>query len=197
MNNTGIIDYGAGNLFSLQCALDRIKASYIMVNNKEEFVRCDRFIIPGVGHAAKAMEKLNKTGLVEPLYATGKPVLGICLGMQLITSFSEEGSTDLLNIVDINTKKFENNALKIPHMGWNQVDIVRDSKLFNGVGDRENFYFVHSYCVEYNDDYTIGITEYGMKFSSAIRDKNFYGVQFHPEKSGIAGEKLLQNFINI
>lgn len=190
----GIINYGAGNLFSLQCALDRIGVQWQMVQGVEEYGRFDRYIIPGVGHAKPAMEKLTATGLVPLIKSTKKPVLGVCLGMQLMTEWSEEGDTKLLGLIPLKTKRFTAPKLKIPQMGWNQVFSEGSHPLMKGIAQGEYFYFVHSYFVEYSAENTIAFSEYGEKFSACITKDNFMGVQFHPEKSGRAGEEVLRNF---
>ena len=191
----GIVNYGAGNIFSLTAALDRIGVSYGMVNSKEDFEKYARIIIPGVGHAGAAMKKLQETGLVETILSLTKPVLGICVGMQLMTSFSEEGNADLLNIFPLKTLHFDNRiAEKVPHMGWNSVHVENDCPLFKNIPDNTYFYFVHSYYIEYNVVSTGASCTYGVDYSAAIQKENFFGVQFHPEKSGAAGEQLLINF---
>jgi glutamine amidotransferase len=203
MNNTtsnstiGIVNYGAGNIFSLTAALDRQGISYGMVNTEADLEKYSHIIIPGVGHAGAAMQKLRQTGLVAAIKALTKPVLGICVGMQLLTDHSEEGDADLIGIVPIKTRLF-NKALgiKIPHMGWNNVNFT-NNPLFINVKPLAQFYFVHSYFIEYNPIFDIASVTYGNKFSAAIQKNNFFGVQFHPEKSGEAGEQLLKNFYNL
>ncbi|EEI91501.1 imidazole glycerol phosphate synthase, glutamine amidotransferase subunit [Sphingobacterium spiritivorum ATCC 33300] len=194
----GIINYGAGNIFSLTAALDRVGLSYMMINLPEEINQCDRIIIPGVGHAGAAMQKLRESGLSEHIHKIKKPVLGICVGMQLMTDFSEEGNAELLKIVPIQTLHFrERIAQKVPHMGWNSISPSKGNPLFLHIEDNAYFYFVHSYFIEYHEDYTIAKCEYDVPFSAAMSKGNFYGVQFHPEKSGKAGEQLLLNFSKI
>lgn len=193
----GIVNYGAGNIFSLTAALDRLNVTYGMVNTENDLEQYSHIIIPGVGHAGAAMEKLKGTGLVEAIKKLTKPVLGICVGMQLITEHSEEGDAALLNIVPVKTKKFDKSLnIKIPHMGWNAVS-PKNNSLFEGVEDNTQFYFVHSYFIEYNPTFDIASADYGLKFSAAVQKDNFYGVQFHPEKSGKAGELVLKNFSNL
>ncbi|RYE11533.1 MAG: imidazole glycerol phosphate synthase subunit HisH [Sphingobacteriaceae bacterium] len=194
----GIIQYGAGNIFSLTAALNRLGIEYGMISQESDFEQYDRYIIPGVGHAGAAMQKLENTGLVPAIRQLKKPVLGICVGMQLITAFSEEGNADLLNIIPIKTLRFhEEHGLKIPHTGWNQVHPQEDNDLFENINSDAYFYFVHSYFIEHDNLYTLASTQYGVRFSASIKKDNFYGVQFHPEKSGLAGEQLLKNFAQI
>jgi glutamine amidotransferase len=194
----GIVRYGAGNIFSLTAALDRLGVSYGMINTEEDFEKYDRYIIPGVGHAGAAMAKLEHTGLVPKIKGLNKPTLGICVGMQLLTAYSEEGSADLLNLFPIKTLKFPHSeGHKVPHTGWNQVFTEKDNPLFANIPSGSHFYFVHSYFIEYDKLYTLSSTNYINKFSASIWHNNFYGVQFHPEKSGVYGETLLKNFANI
>jgi glutamine amidotransferase len=194
----GIIRYGAGNIFSLTAALERLGIAFGMVNSEEDLEQYDRYIIPGVGHAGAAMEKLKQTGLVPKIKALKKPTLGICVGMQLLTSYSEEGNSNLLDIIPIKTLKFTSDTEhKVPHTGWNQVFAEKDSPLFKNIPAGSHFYFVHSYFIEYNNTYTLSSTDYNIKFSASIWQDNFYGVQFHPEKSGKYGETLLTNFSKI
>ena len=193
----GIVNYGAGNIFSLTSALERLELPYGMVNEERDLDKYSHIIIPGVGHAGTAMRKLKQTGLVDPIKALKKPVLGICVGMQLITAHSEEGDADMMNIVPVKTRLFnKDQGIKIPHMGWNNIE-HKNNLLFEGVENGAQFYFVHSYFIEYNPTFDIAAANYGMPFSAAVQKDNFYGVQFHPEKSGIAGERFLKNFSNL
>jgi glutamine amidotransferase len=190
----GIVNYGAGNIFSLTSALSRIGLDYGMINTEQDFDQYSHIIIPGVGHAGAAMDKLNQTGLVEAIRQLKKPVLGICVGMQLLTSHSQEGDATLMNIIPLETKLFDKDlGIKIPHMGWNNIEI-KNNLLFEGVENQTQFYFVHSYFIEYNAIFEIATANYGLQYSAAVQKDNFYGVQFHPEKSGAAGEQLLLNF---
>jgi glutamine amidotransferase len=194
----GIVYYGAGNIFSLTAALDRLGLSYGMIKSAEDFEKYDRYIIPGVGHAGSAMQKLKDTGLVPSVIKLKKPVLGICVGMQLLTRHSEEGDSLLTNIIPLETKLFsEKLKVKVPHTGWNKVFQNNATPLFSDIPLGSHFYFVHSYFIEFNSNFTIALAEYGIKFSAVIQKDNFYGVQFHPEKSGIAGEQLLKNFAHL
>ena len=194
----GIIRYGAGNIFSLTAALERLGIPYGMINKEDDFELYDRYIIPGVGHAGAAMRKLESTGLVPKIKQLDKPTLGICVGMQLLTAYSEEGDSDLLDLFPIKTLKFESNSnQKVPHTGWNKVYPEKESPLFENIPEGSHFYFVHSYFIEYNEAYTLSSTDYINKFSASIWRDNFFGVQFHPEKSGTYGETLLRNFSKI
>lgn len=193
----GIINYGAGNIFSLTAALERQNIAFGMINTEAELDLYSHIIIPGVGHAGAAMQKLTETGLVDAIKALKKPILGICVGMQLLTEHSEEGDADLLGIFPLKTKLFNKDlSIKIPHMGWNTLTF-ENNLLFKGVAHETQFYFVHSYFIEYNPTFDIASVNYGNKFSAAIQKDNFYGVQFHPEKSGESGERLLKNFSNL
>jgi len=195
---TGIVDYGAGNIFSLTAALDRLNIPYGMIRTEDDLEAYDRIIIPGVGHAGAAMRKLQASGLAASIGQLTKPILGICVGMQLLTEYSEEGNSSLLNIIPLKTLHFENRIReKVPHMGWNQVFHENGCALFADIKKDAYFYFVHSYFIEYNATFTAAFTDYGVKFSASLQDRNFYGVQFHPEKSGEAGERLLLNFSNL
>ncbi|WP_159636677.1 imidazole glycerol phosphate synthase subunit HisH [Sphingobacterium composti Ten et al. 2007 non Yoo et al. 2007] len=191
----GIVNYGAGNIFSLTAALDRIQVAHGMINTQEDFDKYSHVIIPGVGHGGAAMKKLQDTGLVDTILALQKPVLGICVGMQLMTSFSEEGNADMLNIFPVKTLHFDKRiSSKVPHMGWNSIKIENNSPLFTDIPDNSYFYFVHSYFIE-RDEATVAATcSYDLDFAAAFQKNNFYGVQFHPEKSGKFGEQLLLNF---
>lgn len=194
-NTIGIVSYGAGNIFSLTAALIRQNISFEMIDSPDDFEQYERYIIPGVGHAGAAMQKLKESGMAEKILATTKPVLGICVGMQLLTEFSEEGNSTLLGITPVKTRLFsENLKLKIPHTGWNKVKTIADSELFKGLNKETYFYFVHSYFMEFNPNFAIASADYGITFSAALKKDNYYGVQFHPEKSGAAGEQILKNF---
>jgi glutamine amidotransferase len=169
-----------------------------MIKKAEDFEKYDRYIIPGVGHAGSAMQKLEDTGLVPSIIALKKPVLGICVGMQLLTIHSEEGDSNLTGIIPLKTRLFsEKLNVKVPHTGWNKVIQSSDNPLFSNIIPGTHFYFVHSYFIEFNSIFTTALAEYGIKFSAVIQKDNFYGVQFHPEKSGIAGEQLLKNFAHL
>lgn len=189
-----IIDYGAGNIQSIQFALNRLGFEGILTNNPDEIRSADKVIFPGVGEASSAMKKLKSTGLDELIPNLTQPVLGICLGMQLMCNHSEEGNTKGLGIFDTNIIRFSN-EVKVPHMGWNNIKPADENQFFCRA-TTDFMYFVHSFYAEICQE-TIATTHYLTDFSAALQKDNFYGVQFHPEKSGIVGEKLLQNFLNL
>ncbi|MBE8713455.1 imidazole glycerol phosphate synthase subunit HisH [Sphingobacterium hungaricum] len=194
----GIVNYGAGNIFSLTATLERLNIPFGMINQEADFDKYERIIIPGVGHAAVAMKKLEDSGLADAIKTLTKPVLGICVGMQLLTSFSEEGNAPMLNHFPLKTLHFANRIdLKIPHVGWNSVELENDCPIFKEISNNAYFYFVHSYFIEFDNSFTSASCDYGVKFSAAIWKNNFYAVQFHPEKSGRDGEQLLLNFSKI
>lgn len=173
----------------------RANLAYGMIDSLEDFDQYDRYIIPGVGHAGAAMNKLRDSGLAEHIPNISKPVLGICVGMQLLTDYSEEGNVSMMGIFPLKTLHFSGRVEeKVPHMGWNSINIDGDCPLFNGIDNQSYFYFVHSYFIEYDPQFTAASCMYGLRFSGSISKENFYGVQFHPEKSGTVGEKLLLNF---
>lgn len=189
-----IIDYGAGNIKSIQFAFERLGYHAILSSDPEVIQSADRVIFPGVGEASNAMEKLKETGLDKLIPKLKQPVLGICLGMQLLCKHSEENNTDGLGIFDLEVKRFSND-LKVPQMGWNTIYNL-DTQLFNGIKENEYMYLVHSYYAELNND-AIATSNYGLAYATALHKDNFYGVQFHPEKSSAAGEKILKNFIEL
>jgi len=191
-----LIDYGAGNLKSVANALDDLEVEYIISNKNEEINLADKIIFPGVGEAKSAMNKLNDYSIVESIVSTSKPLLGICLGMQLLATFSEERNTKCLDVIQTVVKKFDSEEVKVPHMGWNKVEYKNQNELFKNIKSGEHFYFANSYYVP-TTEYTIASTQYGISFSSALNKNNFYGVQFHPEKSGKVGLQVLRNFIEL
>lgn len=189
-----IIDYGAGNIKSIQFAFKRLGVDAILSNSIEEIKAADRIIFPGVGEASFAMKMLQKTGLDSVIPTLTQPVLGICLGMQLMCNFSEEGNTKGLGIFDVDVKRFSKNV-KVPQMGWNTICDLK-SDLFAGIQEKEFMYLVHSYYAE-NCKEAIATTDYEISYAAALQKDNFYGVQFHPEKSGVEGERILKNFIEL
>ena len=189
-----ILNYGAGNIQSIQFALNRLGVEGILSNNYEEILSADKVIFPGVGEASSAMKKLKESGLDKLIPQLKQPVLGICLGMQLMCNFSEEGNTEGLGIFDVNVVKFSP-KVKVPQMGWNTIYNLK-SDLFNGISENEFMYLVHSYYVP-NSENSIATSNYDVEYCSALQKNNFYGVQFHPEKSGKFGEQILNNFLKI
>ena len=192
MKKVAIIDYGAGNIKSLQFALERLDVASVVSNKASEIINATHVIFPGVGAAGKAMEQLRSSGLDIVIPKLKQPVLGICLGMQLMCRLSEENDTNGLGIFEESVVRFPA-LVKIPHMGWNQLTNMQ-SPLFSGIEEGAYIYMVHSYYVPQQLD-TIATTTYGAPYSAALNKDNFYGVQFHPEKSGEVGATLLQNFL--
>lgn len=191
---TVIIKYNAGNVQSVLFALERIGVKGILSDNAEEISSANKVIFPGVGEASSAMKFLKEKKLDEVIKELKQPTLGICLGMQLMCKHSEEGNTDCLGIFDLPVKKFKGD-LKVPQIGWNTISGLK-GKLFNGLKENEFMYFVHGYYAEKGNN-TIATTNYIFEYSSALQKDNFYGAQFHPEKSSSAGEKLLDNFLKL
>lgn len=192
-----VIDYNTGNTRSVMNALSRLGVKAELTSDIDVIKSSDRMIFPGVGAASWAMDELKKRELIEIIKEYQRPFLGICLGMQLMNSFSEEGNVDLLNITANKVRLFDKNVgVKIPHVGWNEVTFSSDP-IFKNLREKEYFYFVHSYYVEYSEN-TIATCFYdNVTFSAGLRKDNFYGFQFHPEKSGEVGEKLLKNFLEV
>lgn len=189
-----IVNYGAGNIKSIQFAFNRLGYDAILSNNPEEIKAADKVIFPGVGEASSAMKMLKKSGLDKLIPTLKQPVLGICLGMQLMCLHTEEGNTKGLGIFQTNVKRFSNNV-KVPQMGWNVIKHLK-SDLFKGIKENEHMYLVHSFYAEHCNE-TIASTDYEINYASALQYKNFYGTQFHPEKSGNEGAKILKNFLEL
>tara|TARA_B100001059_G_C17798713_1_gene564773 strand:+ start:604 stop:1212 length:609 start_codon:yes stop_codon:yes gene_type:complete len=199
-----IVDYGMGNLGSIFNMFKRIGVTSMITSDLEEIKSAKKLLLPGVGSFDKAMEKINNSGIKEVLdqkvLVEKTPILGVCLGMQLLTNSSEEGKEKGLGYINASGKKFvfNDNKIKVPHMGWNIVKKAMPSLLTHDFEEESRFYFVHSYFVEVeNQENSIFKTTYGLEFDSAIQHKNIYGVQFHPEKSHKFGVKLLKNFSKI
>ena len=189
-----IIDYKMGNLRSVKNALSKLGAEYTVTDDPAAIIAADKVLLPGVGYAGQAMANLRERGLVEVIRGLRQPVLGICIGMQLLCRYSEEGDTPCLDVFDTDVRLFKaQEGLKVPHMGWNSISNL-DSKLFKGVDEGSYVYFVHSYRPGLCQD-TIATSNHGGLFSAALKYENFYGTQFHPEKSGDVGEKILSNFL--
>ncbi len=189
-----IIDYGAGNIQSIIFAIKRLGYEAVLSHDAEEIRNADKVIFPGVGEASSAMEKLRATGLDKLIPKLKQPVLGICLGMQLMCNASEEGNTEGLGIFDLDVVKFSN-KVKVPQIGWNQISDLK-SELFANVPDKSYIYLVHSFYAPIGKE-SIAISEYEVEYSAALQKDNFYGVQFHPEKSSEVGSGILQNFLNL
>ncbi len=189
-----IINYGAGNIQSIKFAIQRLGYEAVLSNNPEEIRRADKVIFPGVGEASSAMTKLKACGLDSLLPDLKQPVLGICLGMQLMCNSSEEGDTKGMGIFDVEVVRFSN-VVKVPQIGWNQIANLK-SPLFQGIGENEHIYLVHSYYAPLCDT-TIAVSDYAISYSAALGKNNFYGTQFHPEKSSVVGAKILQNFLEL
>ena len=192
--NIAIIDYGAGNIKSIQFAIKRIGYNALLTSDAQTIMRADKVIFPGVGQASHAMKMLKASGLDELIPTLKQPVLGICLGMQLMCNHTEENNTKGLGIFNVEVKKFSN-VVKVPQMGWNTIANLK-SILFKGIKENEYMYLVHSYYATQSKE-SIATTHYEMEYASALKKDNFYGVQFHPEKSSKAGEQILKNFINL
>lgn len=191
---TAIVDYGAGNTKSVMNLLDRLGQQYVLTADENEIREADRLILPGVGHAASAMDSLEKSRLIPMLKSYQKPFLGICLGMQLMYDFSEEGDVECLGIIPGSVKKFESDGHhKVPHMGWNTIQTDPGNPLFNDIPNHSYVYFVHSYFAAISKE-TIASCDYIFPFSAAVQYRNYYAVQFHPEKSGEVGQKMMENF---
>ena len=197
----GVVDYKAGNLKSIETALKYLGADFFISRDPDTVLHADCLIIPGVGEARAAMENLKQSGLdaaIREFYKAGKPILGICIGIQLFFENSTERNTECLGLLKGKVVRFpEIKGLKVPHMGWNQVVPVKKDLLFSGIASGSSFYFVHSYYpVPSLGEYILAETEYGIKFTSAVAYENLRAVQFHPEKSGAVGLELLSNFID-
>ncbi|MFI3316738.1 MAG: imidazole glycerol phosphate synthase subunit HisH [Rikenellaceae bacterium] len=191
-----VIDYDTGNLRSVANALSRLGAEFCVTDDAAVIKAAERVLLPGVGQAASAMAKLRERGLVDVIPSLTQPVLGICIGVQLMCRHSEEGDVQCMGIFDSDVRKFSSDmGLKVPHMGWNSIEGLR-SPLFEGVDEGSYIYYVHSFAPTLSSQ-TIATTNYGIDYSAALQSGNFFGTQFHPEKSGSVGEKILSNFLKI
>lgn len=193
-----IIKYNAGNIYSVYCAVTRLGADAIITDNVDEIQSADKVIFPGVGEARAAMEYLNEHGLSDVIRNLKQPVLGICIGMQLMCKHSEEGDVDCLNIFDVPVVRFnpEDKELRVPQVGWNQIRSFGDCPLYKGISEEDFVYYVHSYHVPICP-WTIAQTDYDGLYSASLHKDNFWATQFHPEKSGSVGEKIIANFLNM
>ena len=195
--NLAIIKYNAGNIYSVDYALKRLGVSAIVTSDKEQIAKADKVIFPGVGEAGTTMKHLRETGLDKLIVDLKQPVFGICLGMQLLCRYSEEGNADCLGIFDVDIKRFnpQKHEDKVPHIGWNNFLEIKGN-LFDGLTPEDYVYFVHSYYATINE-HSAAVTDYILPFSSALQKDNFYATQFHPEKSGTVGAKMLKNFLEL
>jgi len=188
-----IIKYNAGNIKSVQNALSRLQVESMVTDDENLIRQADKVIFPGVGEAGTTMNYLKERGLDKVIKSLTQPVLGICLGQQLMCRHSEERNTDCLNIFDVDVKRFPNTGI-VPHMGWNAIYKLK-GKIFADNQENDDVYFVHSYYADLCED-TVAVCDYLLPFSAALQKDNFYAVQFHPEKSADTGEKILKNFIS-
>ncbi len=203
--NIIIVDTGCANILSVRYAIERLDHQVTVSYDPDVLIGADKLFLPGVGTAHEAMRNLEQRQLTETLEQIDRPILGICLGMQLLCSFSEEKKqkensvTSCLGFCDAPVKKMETVSLPLPHMGWNRVTAIEGHPLFHDISPGSYFYFVHSYAVPESSDggYTIASCQYGDCFSAAIQKENYYGVQFHPERSGKAGSQLIKNFLEL
>lgn len=206
----GIIDYNAGNIRSVERALQHLKLEYKISKNPHDLIDVDKLIFPGVGEASFAMKQLETSGFdlfLKDYAKSGKPLLGICLGSQIVLDASEEGEKSgvlvkCLGLIPGTVKKFPaslvKNGFKIPHMGWNSVSLKKECPLFKGIKNNSDFYFVHSYYLEpSNKDYLVGVTDYDMEVPCVLQKENVFALQFHPEKSGKDGLQIISNFANL
>lgn len=191
-----IVDYGMGNIRSLGQALHRLGADWKLTSDAGEILSASKVVLPGVGNAGEAISRIKALGLAETIRTIRRPLLGICVGMQVMCRHTEEGDADCLGIFDAKVKRFAaSTGVKVPNMGWSPLANM-ESKLFKGIGSGEFVYFVHSYYAPLCPD-TIGTSRHPELFSAALKYENFYGTQFHPEKSGDAGERIMENFLNL
>lgn len=188
-----IIDYGAGNIQSIKFAFRRLGVEAVLTNDSQEIINADKIIFPGVGEASSAMNKLWESGLHDVIADLKQPVLGICLGMQLMCNASEEGNTEGLGIFNTEVVKFDS-GVKVPQIGWNKIENLK-GELFQGLKN-DYIYLVHSFYAPKGEN-TIATSRYSLEYSAALQKDNFYGVQFHPEKSGEYGAKILENFLKL
>ncbi len=192
-----LVDAGGTNIGSVRYALQRLGADAELTSEAAAIRAADKVILPGVGAAGPGMTRLRELGLVEVLRSLRQPVLGVCLGMQLLCTHSEEGDTACLCLIPASVRRFaEAPGLRVPHMGWNEVSIRREHPLLAGLGEGEQAYFVHSYAVPVGD-WTLATADYGGAFSAMVAHRNFHGMQFHPERSAGVGARLLKNFLDL
>jgi len=192
-----LVDAGGTNIGSVRYALQRLGVDAALTADAATIRAADKVILPGVGAASPGMARLRELGLVELLRSLKQPVLGVCLGMQLLCAHSEEGDTECLGLIPAPVRRFaEAPGLRVPHMGWNRLSVKQAHPLLAGLGGDEQAYFVHSYAVPVSD-WTLATSDYGAAFSAVIARDNYYGMQFHPERSAAVGAKLLKNFLEL
>ncbi|WP_017445259.1 imidazole glycerol phosphate synthase subunit HisH [Gayadomonas joobiniege] len=191
-----IINTECANMASLKFGIERLGYQVTVTDDPTVIKAADKVFLPGVGAAGAAMQIIRKKGIPELVETLTQPVLGICLGMQLMTSHSQEGDVECLNLIPGKVEPLLAEGLRVPHMGWNTLSKISDSPLFAGITEKDYFYFVHSYCVA-PSAHTLAGCEYGQLFSASIQHKNFFGVQFHPERSGVSGAKIIKNFLEM
>lgn len=196
--NVAIVKYNAGNIYSVVNALHRLGIEPLLTDNAEELMKADKVLFPGQGEARSAMEYLRERQLDKVIRGLKQPVLGICVGQQLLCKHSEEGDTDCIGIFDLPVKRFVPTCHedKIPQMGWNSIYNLH-TPLFEGLTERDYVYFVHSYYVPYSEAHTIATADFTLPYSAALNKDNFYTCQFHPEKSGKVGEQIIKNFMDL
>ncbi len=194
----GVVDYKAGNLRSIGNLLRYLDADFIISDRGEELLKCDKLLFPGVGEASYAMKQLRSSGLdsmMHEFYKSGKYILGICLGCQIILEHSEEGDVDCLGLIPGKVRKFPSGGLKVPEIGWNNIRKLQDNYILKDIPDNSDVYFVHSYYPDVESRYGVTETEYMIRFHSMISCNNVTAAQFHPEKSGPVGIRIMKNFI--
>jgi glutamine amidotransferase len=196
MANVALVDSGGSNIGSLRFALQRLGVDACLTDDADAIRNADRVILPGVGAAAQGMARLRDRGLVDVVRNLAQPVLGVCLGMQLLFQHSDEGDTPCLGILPGRLRRFNGAGLRVPHMGWNALRVEREDPLLDGIDSDSFVYFVHSYAAPVGAA-TLASCEYGSEFSAVVRDGNFFGMQFHPERSGAVGARLLRNFLEL
>jgi len=190
-----IIKYNAGNITSVKNAIERLGFDCIVTDDEQQIIKADKVIFPGVGEASSAIKYLQEKGLDKLIKYLKQPVLGICLGQQLMCKFSEEGNSNCLGIFDVDVKRFPATDI-VPHMGWNVLRQLKEHKLLKDVSENDDVYFVHSYYCELSEN-TLAECNYILPFSAAMQKDNFYATQFHPEKSASVGERILKNFLEL
>ena len=200
--SVAIVKYNAGNLFSVKCALARIGVDAVVSDDERVLKAADRVIFPGVGEASTAMAYLREKGLDRVIKELHQPVLGICIGLQLMCATSEEGNATCLGIFDnIGVRRFSSDGLleplKIPHMGWNTISLAKPNALIDESLEGEFVYYVHSFYAPVSKEFTVATTTYGTEYSAVLNNNNFFATQFHPEKSGAVGERILENFMRL